>query len=332
MNLKHITIATVGTSWITESFISVIPEAEYVSLEAVYSRDIEKAKTFALKHHADKYFDSLEIMAQDPSIDAVYIASPNFMHYEQTMLFLKAGKHVICEKSLASNYAEAQEMIRTARENQEILLEAMRPAYDPGLAAIKENLHKLGKVRRASFNYGKYSSKYDGFLEGKPQNIFSLECSAGALMDMGVYCVYPMLELFGTPQKIMADCVKLHNGIDGAGTALLNYGEMTADISYSKVANSRQFSEIQGEEATMIIPAIAEPKNVKIIYRNGREETLDIPKCSNNMVYEAQIFAKAIRGELDVTHYQDKALESMKLMDEIRRQEGIVFPADRKYK
>ena len=151
-------------------------------------------------------------------------------------------------------------------------------------------------------------------------------------MDMGVYCVYPMLELFGTPQKIMADCVKLHNGIDGAGTALLNYGEMTADISYSKVANSRQFSEIQGEEATMIIPAIAEPKNVKIIYRNGREETLDIPKCSNNMVYEAQIFAKAIRGELDVTHYQDKTLESMKLMDEIRRQEGIVFPADRKYK
>lgn len=329
MSVKNITIGTIGTSWITESFISVIPEAGNISLGAVYSRDTEKAKAFAEKYHADKYFDDLGAMALDPSIDAVYIASPNFMHYEQTMLFLKAGKHVICEKSLASNYAEAQEMIRTARENNVILLEAMRPAYDPGLTAIKENLYKLGQIRRASFTYGKYSSKYDGFLEGKPQNIFSPECSAGALMDMGVYCVYPMLELFGMPQKIMADCVKLHNGIDGAGTALLNYGDMIADISYSKVANSRQFSEIQGEEGTMVIPAIAEPKNVKIIYRNGSEETLDIPDRPNNMVYEACTFARAIRGELNIIHYQDKTLESMKLMDEIRRQERLVFPADR---
>lgn len=329
MSVKNITIGTIGTSWITESFISVIPEAGNISLGAVYSRDTEKAKAFAEKYHADKYFDDLGAMALNPSIDAVYIASPNFMHYEQTMLFLKAGKHVICEKSLASNYAEAQEMIRTARENNVILLEAMRPAYDPGLTAIKENLYKLGQIRRASFTYGKYSSKYDGFLAGKPQNIFSLECSAGALMDMGVYCVYPMLELFGMPQKIMADCVKLHNGIDGAGTALLNYGDMIADISYSKVANSRQFSEIQGEEGTMVIPAIAEPKNVKIIYRNGSEETLDIPDRPNNMVYEACTFARAIRGELNIIHYQDKTLESMKLMDEIRRQERLVFPADR---
>lgn len=329
MNIKNITIATIGTSWITEAFISVIPEAGNLSLGAVYSRDIEKAKAFAEKHHADKYFDDLDTMAQDPFIDAVYIASPNFMHYEQTMLFLKSGKHVICEKSLSSNYPEAEEMIRTARENNVILMEAMRPAYDPGLAAIKDNLYKLGKIRRASFTYGKYSSKYDGFLAGKPQNIFSLECSTGALMDMGVYCVYPMLELFGMPQKIMADCVKLHNGIDGAGIAILDYGDMIADISYSKVANSRLFSEIQGEEGTMVISSIAEPKNVKIFYRNGSEESLDIPDCSNNMVYEACTFARAIRGELDITRYQDKTLESMKLMDEIRRQEGLVFPADR---
>lgn len=330
MDSNNIRFATIGTSWITEAFLSAAEKTENLFLEAVYSRSLEKAKDFSEKHSAQKYFDDLEAMAQDPSIDAVYIASPNFMHYEQTMLFLKAGKHVICEKSLASNYAEAEEMVKTARENHVILMEAMRPAYDPGLAAVRENLYKLGKVRRASFTYGKYSSKYDGFLKGKPQNIFSLECSAGALMDMGVYCVYPMLELFGMPQKIMAGCVKLHNGIDGAGTVLLNYGDMIADISYSKVANSRLFSEIQGEEGTMVIPAIAAPKNVKIFYRNGSEEELDIPDCSNNMIYEAEVFVRAISGQADITHYQDKTLESMKIMDEIRRQEGIVFPADRR--
>ena len=328
--MKSITIGSVGTSWITESFISAIAGVKNLSLSAVYSRDSQKAKAFAEKHHAEKYFSDMEAMAQDPSIDAIYIASPNFLHHTQTMQFLKAGKHVICEKPLASNYQEAKEMIETARENHVVLLEAMRTAYDPGLSVIRDNLHKLGKIRRVSFWYGKYSSKYDAFLSGKPQNIFSLECSAGALMDMGVYCVYPLVDLFGMPEKILADCVKLHNGIDGTGTVVMNYGEMLAEISYSKISDSRLVSEIQGEQGTMVIPEIASPSNLKIFYRNGKVEELYTRDCPNNMIYEAEMFVKAILGQEDMTYYQEKSLESLKLMDEIRRQDGIVFPADGK--
>lgn len=329
MNFRTINIATVGTSGITENFISVIHSLNVLSLKGVYSRDIKKAKAFAEKHRAEKYYDRLDEMAHDPLIDAVYIASPNFLHYSQTMLFLQAGKHVLCEKPLASNYREAEEMFRTARENGRILLEAIRPAYDPGLQIIRDNLPELGKIRRVSFQYGKYSSKYDGFLAGKDQNIFSPECSAGALMDMGVYCVNPLVILFGLPKKIQADCVKLRNGIDGEGMVLMNYGDMTADISYSKITDSRLRSEIQGEKGTMVISSIAIPRKAEIFYRNGDREELHIPDCENNMVFEAETFSKAIAGQTDVSEYQEKTMESMKLMDEVRRQNGIVFPSDK---
>ena len=151
-SLKSITIGSVGTSWITESFISAIAGVKNLSLSAVYSRDSQKAKAFAEKHHAEKYYSDMEAMAQDPSIDAIYIASPNFLHHTQTMQFLKAGKHVICEKPLASNYQEAKEMIETARENHVVLLEAMRTAYDPGLSVIRDNLYKMEEQPLKSTN------------------------------------------------------------------------------------------------------------------------------------------------------------------------------------
>ena len=81
---------------------------------------------------------------------------------------------------------------------------------------------------------------------------------------------------------------------------------------------------------SMVIPEIASPSNLKIFYRNGKVEELYTRDCPNNMIYEAEMFVKAILGQEDMTYYQEKALESLKRMDEIRRQDGIVFPADRK--
>lgn len=320
------TIGVVGTSDITEKFISVVKECALLSLKAVYSRSMEKAERFAAKHGIDKCFDNLEKMAEDPELDAVYIASPNFMHHRQSLVFLQHGKHVLCEKSVAVNYREVQEMVETARRNQVVFLEAMRSSYDPGLGVIRENLKKLGKIRMIKFWNGRYSSKYSAFLEGKPQNIFSPECAAGALMDMGVYCVHPLIELFGMPDQVLASCVKLSNGIDGAGIFLASYPEMIAEISYSKIANGRMESEIQGEKGTMYITEIMSPRDVRIEYVDGRVEQLLIPGCDNNMCYEAEFFARAIQEHMDITAYQQASLDSIRLMDEVRRQQDLMFP------
>ena len=91
-----------------------------------------------------------------------------------------------------------------------------------------ENLQKLGKIRRVTFQMCQYSSRYDKFKNGIIENAFRPELSNGSLMDIGVYCVHPMVKILGKPDRVMASCVKLHNGVDGMGTILASYDEQGA--------------------------------------------------------------------------------------------------------
>ena len=103
-----INFATIGTSKITQKFLSAAKECAGFKLVAVYSRDIKKAEQFAGEQRAERFYDSLDMLAADKDVEAVYVASPNYMHYKHVMKLLKAGKHVFCEKATASNYAEAE--------------------------------------------------------------------------------------------------------------------------------------------------------------------------------------------------------------------------------
>ena len=111
-------LATIGTSEVTENFLGAVEECEGIRLQAVYSRNMEKAKAFAGKHGAAKAYDSLEALSRDSEIDGVYIASPNFMHCSQALLLMNAGKHVICEKALASNSREVAKMLKAAEKKR----------------------------------------------------------------------------------------------------------------------------------------------------------------------------------------------------------------------
>lgn len=323
--------ATIGTSKITRKFLSAAKDCEDFKLVAVYSRDIKKAEQFAREQGAERFYDSLEKLVADKDVEAVYVASPNYMHYEHVMKLLKAGKHVLCEKAIASNYAEAEEMFRTAREQEVILLEAMRTVFHPGMDVIKKNLSKLGAIRKATFSYCQYSSRYDSFKDGQEHNIFSRECSAGALMDIGVYSVHAMLYLLGMPEQIHGYSVMLRGDIDGAGTILAKYQDKIAEISYSKITDSSLPGEIQGENGVLLFGGASNsPENVKIVYRDGNEEILWQQQTENSMKYELEHFQKMIRGEEQVSLHTERSLNAMKIMDEMRAQCGITFPADEK--
>ena len=323
-----INFAVIGTNVITDRFLEAARQAEGFSLRGVYSRSMEKAETYAKRQGAELTFDSLEALAACPEIDAVYIASPNSLHASQSIQMLKGDKHVLCEKSIASNQREFEEMRKAALENQAVLLEAMRSVYSPGFQAVRENLHKLGKIRRVSFQYCQYSRRYDNFKKGIIENAFNPALSNGALMDIGVYCVHPLISLFGKPKKVISSSLKLFNGIDGAGTILVEYPEFQGKLLYSKITDSRVPSQIQGEEGTMVIREIPDPQEITIYYRSGKTENLEIPGAENNMVYEVREFLRLIE-EKDYNHkYLENSRLEMELMDEVRRQQRIVFPAD----
>ncbi|MDO4272444.1 MAG: Gfo/Idh/MocA family oxidoreductase [Eubacteriales bacterium] len=324
-----IRFATIGTNFITKNFLEAAEKCSELCLSGVYSRGEDTAISFAEQYRVNKWYTDLNKLAEDKEIDAVYIASPNSLHCAQAVLMMNHGKHVLCEKPIASNGEELEHMLETAKKNGVVLLEAMRPVFDPGFKAVCDNLPKLGKVRRVTFQFCQYSSRYDKYKKGIVENAFRPEFSNGALMDIGVYCVHPLVKLFGMPESVRAEAVFLDNGVDGAGTILAGYPDMQAELIYSKIADGSLPSQIQGEEGNMLIRQIQDTVDIRIQYRKGEEEIIPVEKESNNMYYEAVEWARLINQGLSTEEYDCCSLMELSVMDEARKQLGIVFPADK---
>ncbi|KMJ59532.1 oxidoreductase [Bacillus sp. LL01] len=320
----------IGTNWITESFIDAAQELEDFSLAAVYSRKEETAKEFASNYEITATYTNLEEFAKSDEIDAVYIASPNSMHAQQAIVCMNQGKHVICEKPIASNTKELLEMRAASDRNSVVLMEAMKTTLLPNFLAVKENLHKIGKIRRYNASYCQYSSRYDKYKDGIILNAFKPEFSNGALMDIGIYTIYPMVALFGKPNGLQANSYILESGVDGQGSILFNFDGMEATVTYSKIANSYLPSEIQGEEGTIIIDKIHTPENVLIKYKDGSEEKITVSQNTKSMFYEAEEFIRIIKsGETESSINSLKnSLTTMGLIEEARSQIGLIYPAD----
>jgi scyllo-inositol 2-dehydrogenase (NADP+) len=324
-----IRFGVIGTNKITDNFLEGATELSDFKLTAVYSRTEEKAQAFAEKHGAEATFTSLQEMANSALIDAVYIASPNSLHAEQSIIFMNAGKHVLCEKPMASNKHEVLQMVETATRNGVLLMEAMKSTVMPNMQMVRENLHKIGQIRRFVANYGQYSSRYDAYKEGTVLNAFNPKFSNGSLMDIGVYGVYPVVSMLGMPQSIKAEGVMLESGVDGEGSILLGYEDKEAVIMFSKITDSHLPSEIQGENGSILIDKIGSPMDVKIHYRDGSIEDLSQSQ-SHTMMYEAKEFIELIQAGKDQSsiNSHENSLRSIEVMDEARKQIGVVFPAD----
>ena len=127
----------------------------------------------------------------------------------------------------------------------------------------------------AKIDYCQRSSRYDRFIAGEHVNIFDMSLHAGTLMDLGVYCVYAAIDLFGMPEKITPVQHFLHTGADGSGSAAFEYSDKLVTITYSKVGQSRSASQIMGDEGTVTIESISKLDNIKLYNNNGEEILLN---------------------------------------------------------
>lgn len=323
-----IRFAVVGTNWITERFIDAAHESGKMKLSAVYSRRLEQAQAFAANYNVEYCFDNLQQLAEAEEIDAVYIASPNSLHCQQSLLFLSHKKHVICEKPLASNLREVDSMIACARANQVVLFEAYKTAYLPNFQVLQQQLPKLGTLRKAFLNYCQYSSRYPRYLAGEHPNTFNPSFSNGSIMDIGYYCLASAVTLWGEPLALSASATLLSSGVDGHGSVSLNYGDFDVVIFHSKVSNSDIPSEIQGEEGTLIVERISECQALSLTPRGGQRQDLTQPQHINTMLYEAIRFAELVEQRQIEHSGLQVSRSAAKLLTEIRTQTGVVFPAD----
>ena len=290
----------IGTSCISDKFVEALKTIKKCEVTAVYSRSVEKGDYFATKHDIKTIYLSLEEMAESQKVDAVYIASPNGLHPSQAIKMMENGKHVICEKAIAPTVKELDEMIRIAKENNVVLMEAMRPTLNPNFNIIKESLEKIGPVRGITASYCQYSSRYDNLKKGELTNIFDPKFSGGALYDIGVYPLYFTIGMFGIPDEYIGGNYLVSSGEDGYGNIILKYNDKIASITYSKITDSKLPSEIQGEKGSIIIEKLSTVKGIKILYRDGREEKIEMEIHKNDMVYEAMEFINLIKkGKLE---------------------------------
>ena len=339
--MKKVRFGVVGTNKITDWVIAGGRQDDRFELTAVCSRTKERAEEFAAMHNIPYTFTSLEEMASSNTVDAIYIATPNYLHAEQSILCMNHGKHVLCEKPFASNADEVRRMIEAAKRNNVTLMEAMISTLNPNFITASEKMNDIGTIRRYFACYCQYSSRYDKFKEGIVLNAFKPELSNGAVMDIGIYTIYPMVALFGKPKSVAAQGVILSSGADGQGAVNFEYEGMNATVLYSKIANSFLPTEIEGEKGNIMLDHIHIAGNVDFIPRvpagqgksqKDTREPIGSPLDHSEYYYEIKEFIDLVlegRQESSVNTW-NTSLATIEIIDEIRRQIGVVYPADKK--
>lgn len=325
----------IGTSWITDSFIQSAEASKKWKLAAVYSRKEEAARAFADKYSVKTTHTSIESIAADSNLDAVYIASPNSLHYEQAVTVLKAKKHVIIEKPATSTVAELDSLFALAKENNVYLIEAYRHVQEANFKLLRKTIieqKKLGTLFGASLVYASYSSRYNNVLAGENPNVFSLDFSGGCLVDVGVYPVAFAVALFGKPKSQTYTPYICQTGADAGGFAILNYGDFGVQISQSKCFTSFSPTEIYGENGTITVNATSDIDSIKFWDRKTKQtEELAGPKAELNLQEEAEEFARIIsEDDKDAAAKLEQfSRDILEVTTDMRRQNGIVYAAEK---
>lgn len=259
---NRLNFAVIGSFWLTEKMISIFDKHDRASYLAQYSRNISTAKEFVGEHNV-KLYDSIDNLASDDEIDAIYIASPNYLHYEHSKKLLAAGKHVLCEKPIAVHKCCYKELCDLADRNNVVYAEAMMNAHLP---AINELKNLIGNnVLGGNINFCQRSSKLDNYNKGIIASTFDKKCCGGALMDLGVYVASFLVQLFGEPRDIVGRAIYGSGDADLTDALIFNYDSFSITVNISKTASSKCPSEIITPNRSITIGNVSRLQDICLI-------------------------------------------------------------------
>ena len=305
----------IGTGWIAEEFVKGSQLVDGLQFSAVYSRTYEKGRAFAEKFADVPVYTDIEKLAAS-DVDAVYIASPNSLHYDQSRLMLENGKHVLCEKPITVSPDEFTRLSSLAEKNGLIYTEAIMYLHLPARETLKKALKSIGKISTAHFDFSQLSSKYQALLRGENPNIFNPEMKTGCLRDLGIYCFYPAIDLFGKPEQIISVADFVFTGADSSGTSILKYPDFTATLTYSKIGQDHCGSQIIGDRGTVTMESVSKLTGMNIYYEEDKKRTElcgDIEKHVL-MSYEANDFLNYI---IEPEKTKEKYLENNRIIFDV---------------
>lgn len=265
-------LGIIGTGMIVQEFLPELTRIEGLEVKALLStpRSKEKAEQLAAEYSVPAVVTSFEDLAcQD--IDTVYIAVPNHLHYRYAMKVLEAGFHVIVEKPRAASDWQAESMAALARRKGRCLLEAVTVSTLPGFEKIREWLPEIGQVKSVSCQYLQYSRRYDAFCRDEILPVFDPAKAGGALMDLNVYNLHFVLNLFGAPQDTRYFAT-VEKGTDTGGTLVLSYPGFQAVCTAAKTCSGPNQCVIAGTKGTITTSQAANTiGTVRLQKHDGRQ-------------------------------------------------------------
>ncbi|APZ92764.1 Gfo/Idh/MocA family protein [Fuerstiella marisgermanici] len=255
--MPDLRFAILGTAKIARTVAPKIQSADGASLVGVASRSAEKAAAFADEFQIPKVFDSYQAALDDPDVDAVYIPLPPSLHLEWTEKAAAAGKHVLCEKPLARNVAEVDQMIAACRRHNVVLLDGVMWYHTPRATAVREVVAsgQFGELRQLT---SVFTFRWDTM----PMDNLRLhrDMGGGALLDLGWYCVGVTLLLFDElPQKVFAKA-NWCNDVDTRMNAFLWFADdkvATIECGFDTVR--RRWFEIAGATGALVCDDFTRP-------------------------------------------------------------------------
>ncbi len=298
------------------------PTAELV---AVASRDLARAQAEAERFSAATAYGSYRELLLDAAVEAVYIPLPNGLHREWTVAALQAGKHVLCEKPLAPSAADAEAMAAAAARQGVFLMEAYMTAFHPRSARILELARQaLGELR---FAHAAFT-----FPARDPSNHrWRPELGGGSLLDVGVYCLAPLLAIAGRePRAVQARAVLSPSGVDASCAAWLDFGAgFAAACETSFEAPERQHFEVVGTRAALSVERAFTPgpadDQVTLQPVDGPAERLTTG-ANNPYLAMVEQFAAAVRGQAASLRSVADSIATLRVLDRLRQVAGLATP------
>lgn len=314
-----------GAGRIAEKFCTAMSVVEGSQVYAVASRDLAKAKDYAEKFNAEKFYDSYEDLVKDDNVDIIYIATPHAFHLEQAMLCLNNGKAVLCEKPLSLSFEQSSQMIEVAREKKIFLMEGMWSRFMPSIEKILSLIEEdtIGKPQYLSVDFG-FTAPYD--IEGR---LFNKSLGGGSVLDIGVYAIFLATLVFGEPACVKSVSKLSATGIDEYANIILQYanGE-TAHLLTSIIFNTSLEAEIVGNKGRIKIKNPWYKATEFTLYGKDTEsQDFSLPHESNGFEHEIREVMYCLDNGLlqssKMTH--DFTLSVSKIMDEVLRQAGVNY-------
>ncbi len=313
-------IGIIGAGNIVASCLDALCDVDGVECCALFVRQTSYARAQQLceRYGIGTIYTDYDQMLANPDIDFVYIGIPNNMHFHYSLLALKAGKHVICEKPFTKDAEELRQLSDFAKQQGLFLFEAVTNIHAPNVHIAQRLLPKLGNIKMVQSNYSQLSSRYARYLEGDIHPAFDPQFAGGALYDINVYNLHLSCLLLGAPDQVTYTANRGYNGVDTSGVMVMVYPRFLAVCCGAKDSQSPGHFTIQGEKGYLVIEGTPNIANRIELHVDGDIEVFEENDADNHMVYEFRRFHMMYEQKdfQQCYQYLQRSLDVMQILEQ----------------